>query len=91
MTERGGYGGLISFTLKNDKKTAKFFDVLRITKGPSFGMSFSLACPYTILAHYDELEWAENCGVSQNLIRLSVGNEPSSDLIDRLKVAFEML
>ena len=91
MTERGGYGGLISFTLKSDKKSAKFFDALRITKGPSFGMSFSLACPYTILAHYDELEWAENCGVSQNLIRLSIGNENLNDLIDRINTAFNAL
>ncbi len=91
MTERGGYGGLISFTLKNEKKSAKFFDSLRITKGPSFGMNFSLACPYTLLAHYDELEWAKNCGVSNNLIRLSVGNESLSDLINRFDEAFAAL
>lgn len=91
MTERGGYGGLISFTLKNDKKSADFFDSLKITKGPSFGMNFSLACPYTLLAHYDELEWAENCGVSRNLIRLSVGNEELSDLITRFDEAFAVL
>ena len=91
MTERGGYGGLISFTLKNDKKSSKFFDALRVTKGPSFGLSFSIVCPYTILAHYDELEWADNCGVSPNLIRLSIGNESVEDLIDRLNMAFDVL
>ncbi len=90
-TERGGYGGLVSFTLKNDKKVAKFFDNLRVSKGPSFGTKFSLACPYTLLAHYDELEWAEGCGVSRNLIRLSVGNEDREDLITRFNEAFDTI
>ncbi len=90
-TEKGGYGGLLSFTLKNDKKTAKFFDHLKISKGPSFGTEFSLACPYTMLAHYDELEWAEGCGVSRNLIRFSVGNEDQQDLIDRFVAAFDAI
>ena len=48
----GGYGGLLSFALKSPKKTAKFYDALEICKGPSFGTNFSLACPYTLLAHY---------------------------------------
>lgn len=90
-TEHGGYGGLVSFTLKNDKKVVKFFDSLRISKGPSFGTEFSLVCPYTLLAHYEELEWAEGCGVSRNLIRLSVGTEGKQDLITRLKKAFDAM
>ena len=28
-----------------------------------------------LLAHYDELEWAEGCGLDRNLIRISVGSE----------------
>jgi cystathionine gamma-synthase len=71
----GGYGGLLSFTLKNPKKTGKVYDALRICKGPSFGTPFTLACPYTLLAHYHELEWAEACGVSANLLRVSCGLE----------------
>ncbi len=90
-TEKGGYGGLLSFTLKNDKKVAKFFDKLNISKGPSFGTEFSLACPYTLLAHYDELEWAEGCGVSRNLIRLSVGTEGKQEIISRFNEAFDSI
>lgn len=90
-TEKGGYGGLISFTLKNDKKIANFFDQLRISKGPSFGTEFSLICPYTLLAHYDELEWAEGCGVSRNLIRISVGLEGKQELINRFNEAFDSM
>jgi cystathionine gamma-synthase len=90
-TEKGGYGGLVSFTLKNNKKIAKFFDNLRISKGPSFGNEFSLVCPYTLLAHYDELEWAESCGVSRNLIRISVGTEGKQELIKRFNEAFDTI
>ena len=48
------------------------------------GTVFTLACPFTLLAHYTELEWAESCGVSRNLIRLSVGLEDPEDLWQRL-------
>lgn len=81
----GGYGGLFSFILKNQKKTPKVYDALRLSKGPSFGTSFTLVCPYVMLAHYPELEWAEACGVPANLLRVSCGIEP----IDMLKAAFE--
>jgi len=84
----GGYGGLISFVLKNKKKSAKFFDALKISKGPSLGTEFSLACPFTLLAHYHELEWAEGCGLDRNLIRISVGTESVEDLIARFDQAF---
>ncbi len=80
----GGYGGLVSFVLKNRKKSAKFFDALRISKGPSFGTDFSLACPYTLIAHYDELEWAEGCGLDRHLLRISVGSEDPADLVGRV-------
>jgi len=81
MRPGGGYGGLLSFTLKAPKKTSKVFDALRINKGPSFGTPFTLACPYTLLAHYDELEWAEGCGVPSHLLRVSCGQEPIESLI----------
>lgn len=81
MRKGGGFGGLLSFVLKNEKKTPKVYDALRVSKGPSFGTSFTMACPYTLLAHYTELEWAEGCGVSANLLRVSVGLEPTDTII----------
>ena len=87
--EDGGYGALISFVLKNRKKSAKFFDALKVSKGPSLGMEFSLACPYTLLAHYDELEWVEGCGVERDLIRISCGTE--TDLLDRVEEALGII
>ena len=81
----GGYGGLFSIVLKDAAKvTEAFYDALEITKGPNLGTSFSLCCPFTLIAHYDELEWAESAGASRYLIRISVGLEPADDLIHRL-------
>lgn len=83
----GGYGGLISFVLKNRKKSPKFFDSLKMSKGPSLGTDFSLACPFTLLAHYDELAWAEGCGLDRHLIRISVGMEDQQELLSVLDEA----
>jgi cystathionine gamma-synthase len=46
-----------------------------VAKGPSLGTNFTLVCPYTLLAHYNELPWAEEFGVDRFLIRVSVGLE----------------
>ncbi|MES2997475.1 MAG: PLP-dependent transferase [Verrucomicrobiota bacterium] len=85
----GGYGGLLSFALKSAKKTQKFYDALAISKGPSFGTAFTLACPYTMLAHYPELEWAEACGVPAHLIRVSCGAEETDALLRVFGAALE--
>lgn len=84
----GGYGGLFSFVLKDaEKYTEALYDALEITKGPNLGTSFSLCCPFTLIAHYDELEWAESAGASRYLIRISVGLEPADELIARIERA----
>jgi cystathionine gamma-synthase len=84
----GGFGGLFSLLLKNPLRNAPlFYDALPISKGPSLGTDFSLCCPFTLLAHYRELDWAESCGVSRYLVRVSVGLEEPQELIDRLDLA----
>jgi cystathionine gamma-synthase len=83
--KNGGYGGLLSITLVNPKKAPKVYDALKLSKGPSFGTPFTLVCPYTLLAHYDEIGWCEDCGVPSNLLRISVGIEP----VDTIIAAFE--
>ena len=59
--------------------------------GPSLGNNFSLLCPYTMLAHYDELDWVESLGISRHLLRMSVGQETPEDLIGRFSVALANL
>jgi cystathionine gamma-synthase len=84
----GGWGALITFLPKHgDTRSAAIYDRLAFCKGPSLGTIFTLACPFTLLAHYTELEWAESCGVSRYLIRISVGLEDPAELWQRLEQA----
>jgi cystathionine gamma-synthase len=84
----GGWGALITFLPKNAETRAPLiYDRLELCKGPSLGTVFTLACPFTLLAHYTELDWAESCGVSRYLIRLSIGLEDPEALWQRLDAA----
>jgi cystathionine gamma-synthase len=86
--QEGCFGGLLSVVLKNPEQwTPQVFDALQVCKGPNLGTYFTLCCPYTILAHYDELDFVESCGVSRWLLRISVGTEPIEDLWSRIDQA----
>jgi cystathionine gamma-synthase len=88
----GGYGALLTILFNNAPEAAPaFYDRLRMTKGPSLGTHYSLACPFTLLAHYHELDWAEDCGVSRYLVRISVGLEDPEDLWQRCQSALEAI
>ena len=84
-------GGMVSFTLKGS--LAKFYDAVRLPKGPSFGMTTTLISPFMYLAHYDlvtgEAGRAELAahGLTPGLLRLSVGTEPVEDIIATLDAA----
>ena len=87
----GAVGAMISFTLRGPLE--KFYDRLRLPKGPSFGMTTTLICPFMFLAHYDlvtsEAGRAElaSSGLDPNLLRLSVGTEPVEEIIAALAEA----
>lgn len=84
-TPGGGYGGLISLLFHEPLHAVTFFDAMNLHKGPSLGTNFTLACPYTILAHYTELEDVARWGVDKNLIRISVGLEDKHELLSTLQ------
>jgi cystathionine gamma-synthase len=87
----GGYGGVFSVLLKGaEDNTARFYNALRFCKGPNLGTTFSLCCPFTLLAHYEELDFVESCGVSRHLIRFSIGLEEPRDLIERIDAALRL-
>ncbi|KAL0088002.1 pyridoxal phosphate-dependent transferase [Phycomyces blakesleeanus] len=88
-TPDGGYGGLFSIILKSEKHAAQFYDNLGCAKGPSLGTNFTLASPYTILAHFTELDWAEKFGVPKHLVRVSVGLEGKERLLAMFKKALD--
>jgi cystathionine gamma-synthase len=89
----GAVGAMISFTLRGPLE--KFYDRLRLPKGPSFGMTATSICPFMYLAHYDlvtsEAGRAELAasGLDPNLLRLSVGTEPAEEIIAVLAEALE--
>lgn len=85
----GGYGGLLSVTFFTIEDAIEFFDTLDVAKGPSLGTNFTLASPYTLLAHYGELEWARGYGVEENLVRISVGLEETAELVGVVRKALE--
>lgn len=88
MRPGAGHGCLLSFVLRNGESAARrVYDALQVSKGPSLGTRFTLACPYTQLAHYDELNWAEDCGVPGHLLRVSVGLEQPEELWQRFERA----
>lgn len=82
------WGGVISFVLHEPME--RFYDDVRLAKGPSFGMSETLLCPYVYLAHYDLVGTAAGraelaaSGLPPELLRLSVGTEPGEAIIAEL-------
>ena len=90
MRPGAGHGCLLSFTLRQgNAKAQRVYDALRVSKGPSLGTDFTLACPYTQLAHYDELAWAARYGVPSHLLRVSVGLEDPEELWRRFEIALD--
>jgi cystathionine gamma-synthase len=69
--------------------TQAVFDHLAVCKGPNLGTYFTLCCPYTILAHYNELDAVEEYGVSRWLLRVSIGTEPVEELWLRFQTALQ--
>lgn len=84
----GGYGGLMSVVLEPHMCQRTFYDALNVAKGPSLGTNFTLVCPYTLLAHYHELDFAMSYNVQPNLLRIAVGLEPLEVLQDKFEEAF---
>jgi cystathionine gamma-synthase len=84
-------GGMISFALRG--KLERFYDRLRLPKGPSFGMRTTLICPFMYLAHYDMVNTPEGRarleanGLDPELLRLCVGTEPADEIIAALAEA----
>ncbi len=84
-------GGMITFTLRIPLE--KFYDRLRLAKGPSFGMKTTLISPFMYLAHYDlvttpagRAELAAS-GIDPDLLRLCIGTEPVEEIIAALAEA----
>lgn len=87
----GSVGSMLSFAV--DMPLDRFYDRLRLRKGPSFGMKNTLICPFIYLAHYDLVASEEGratlsaAGLHPGLLRLSIGCEPADEIIAALSEA----
>jgi cystathionine gamma-synthase len=88
-------GGMITFTLRAPGALEKFYDRLRLPKGPSFGMKHTLICPFMYLAHYDLVTTPAGLAelaasrLDPDLLRLCVGLEPVEEIIRALDEALD--
>lgn len=86
-----GFGGMISFVVNDKVDYKKFVKSLKlITLAESLGGVESLIChPATMTHAAIPYEIRQSVGIVDNLLRLSVGIENVSDLIDDLNNAFK--
>lgn len=74
------------FTIELKRPLATVYDAIRVVKGPSFGTTFTILCPYMYLAHYNLINNQQGrrylCsqGIDPDLLRISVGIEDPSAL-----------
>jgi len=90
--QMSGFGGVVSFRIKGGlKESNEFFRKLKIFQlADSLGGVESLANYSALMTHdYFPKELREKIGVTDNLIRLSVGIEHIDDLLDDLKNALK--
>ena len=90
--QMSGFGGMLSFRIKdfNKEQTIKFLEKLHLfTLAESLGGVESLCGHPATMTHASiPVEERQKSGVTDSLIRLSVGIEDVDDLIDDLKNAF---
>lgn len=89
-----GYGGMITFFIKGDlKKANKFLETVHLfSLAESLGGVESLIENPAIMTHASiPKKVRESIGLTDNLIRLSVGIEHVDDLIDDLENAFKAI
>ncbi len=93
--QASGFGGIVSFTLKNDSEEAAtaFVCSTRYFKlAESLGGVKSLVCHPAQMTHKSiPASTRRAAGVSDSLIRLSVGLEEAADLIADLRQAFDKI
>lgn len=89
------FGGMISFDLKNDtqENASKFLENTKIfVLAESLGGVESLACYPAMMTHASiPIEKRHEIGITDSLIRLSVGCEDVDDLIEDLEQALSLV
>lgn len=87
-----GYGCLLSVQFETLEETTIFYDNLDFHHGPHLGAHLTIAMPYCAMLYWkDSPEYHSSYGLHAKQIRLSVGLEDESDLLDRFKKAVTAL
>ena len=94
MYRHGGFGGVVSFELKCDReRTAEFVNSLKLcTLSVSLGDAITLIeHPASMTHNTYTVEALAEIGISESLLRLSVGLEDADDLIADLKAELDRI
>ena len=94
MYRHGGFGGVVSFELKCDReRTAEFVNSLKLcTLAVSLGDAITLIeHPASMTHNTYTVEALAEIGISESLLRLSVGLEDADDLIADLKAELDRI
>ncbi|KAF2515111.1 cystathionine gamma-synthase [Flavobacterium salilacus subsp. salilacus] len=90
----GGYGGMVSFTFASEKKedSIKFLENVKVfTLAESLGGVESLANHPALMTHASVPEdKRKELGITDDMVRLSVGVEDIDDLLNDLEQAFNL-
>jgi cystathionine gamma-synthase len=93
-TQMSGFGGMLTIELKGSfEETAKCVDSLRLFKiAPSLGGVESLVTqPVTTTHHGLTTDEKNRRGISDSMVRLSIGLESTDDLLNDLKQALSVV
>jgi cystathionine gamma-synthase len=91
--QMSGYGGMVTFEINGSMQQAsRFTESLQIfSLSPSLGGVESLATQFVTTSHHGMADGERAArGISETMIRLSVGIEEERDLIDNLDQALTM-
>lgn len=92
--QHGGFGGMLSFELKCDReRTSEFVNNLKLcTLAVSLGDAITLIeHPASMTHNTYTIEELKEIGISESLLRLSVGLEDADDLIADLKAELDRI
>jgi cystathionine gamma-synthase len=82
-----GYGCLFSVELDTEQTAIAFYDNLKVNNGPHLGAHRTLALPYVRALYSETLDEAKATGMLPEQIRVSVGLEPTDELLEIFKAA----
>jgi cystathionine gamma-synthase len=85
-----GYGGLFTLEFASIDTARAFFDALQVAKGPSLGAAVTLAQPFVEAVFAQRKDLAASYGLSESIVRVSVGIEPIEELESAFLRAMEV-